>query len=68
MAPFNKYFYFNSRRDRQKISYERGDYESVDEKILSCYVPKNDDKKNAGGKALFFYFINLYNANHFYWR
>ena len=30
----------------EKISYERGAYESVDEKIpLLDYVPKNDEKK-----------------------
>ena len=28
-------FYFNLRMDHQKISYERRDYESVDEKSLS---------------------------------
>ena len=30
-----KIFDFNLRRDHQKNSYERRDYESVDEKILS---------------------------------
>ena len=30
-----KIFYFNLRSGRQKISYERRDYESVDEKSLS---------------------------------
>ena len=34
------------------ISYERLDYESVDEKSLFCYVPKNDEKNNSGGKVL----------------
>ena len=40
----------------EKISYERRDYESVDEKSLSIldYVPKNDEKKNSGGKGLNF--------------
>ena len=38
----------------KKISYERRDYESVDEKSLAIlgYVPKNDKKKNSGGKGL----------------
>ena len=36
MASFSKTFDFNLRRDHQKkISYERRDYESVDEKSLS---------------------------------
>ena len=35
MASFSKTFDFNFRRDLQKISYERRDYESVDEKSLS---------------------------------
>ena len=38
----------------KKISYDRRDYESVarrKEPIL-LYVPKNDDKKNAGSKGL----------------
>ena len=41
------------RRDHQKISYERRDYESVDEKkpILG-YVLKNYEKKNSGTKGL----------------
>ena len=29
---FSQNFDFNLRRNHQKISYERGDYESVDEK------------------------------------
>ena len=37
--------------DRQKKSYERCDYESVDEPILG-YIPNNDEKKNSGGKGL----------------
>ena len=35
MASFSKTFDFNFRRDYQKKSYERRDYESVDEKSLS---------------------------------
>ena len=35
MAPFSRHFDFNLRRDHQKISFERRDYESVDEKSLS---------------------------------
>ena len=39
-------FYFYFRRDHQKISYERRDYESVDEKkLILVYVPKNYEKK-----------------------
>ena len=43
MAPFSKNVDYNLRRDHPKISYERRDYESVDEKSL--YVPKNDEKR-----------------------
>ena len=32
---FDLNFNFKIRRDHQKISYERSDYESVDEKTLS---------------------------------
>ena len=39
-------FDFNLRRDHQKISYERPDYEFVDEKS-----PKNYEKKS-GSKGL----------------
>ena len=35
MVALNKNFDFNLRRDYQKVSYERRDYESVDEKSLS---------------------------------
>ena len=35
MEPFSKNFDFNLRRDLQKYSYERRDYESGDEKNLS---------------------------------
>ena len=31
---YSKNFYFKIRRDHQKISYERRDYKSVDEKSL----------------------------------
>ena len=50
MASFSKTFDFNFRRDHQKISYERRDYESVEEKSLLGYAPKNDEKENSGGK------------------
>ena len=46
-----KIFDFNLRRDHQKISYERRDYESVDEKSIFGYVPKNCEE-NSGGKGL----------------
>ena len=37
----------------KKISYERRDYESVDEKSLILgYIPKNDVKYNSGSKGL----------------
>ena len=37
----------------KKISYERRDYESVDEKkLILGYVPKNYEKKNSGSKGL----------------
>ena len=35
MEPLSKKFEFNLKRDYQNISYERRDYESVDEKSLS---------------------------------
>ena len=38
-------FDFKIRWDHQKNSYERCDYESVDENSLLGYVPKNDEKK-----------------------
>ena len=49
MASFSETFDFNLRRDHQKNSYERLDYESVDEKSLFrlCH-----EKKNSGGKGL----------------
>ena len=59
MASFSKNFDFNLRRDNQKISYERCDYESVDEKSLSYAVSKNDGKKNSGGATLDFLFFYL---------
>ena len=52
MPSFSKTFDFNLRRDHQKFSYERRDYESVDEEPILGYVPKNDEKKNSGGKGL----------------
>ena len=37
----------------KKISYERRDYDSVDEKkSILGYVPKNDENKNSGIKGL----------------
>ena len=36
----------------KKISYERRDYESVDEKSLSKAVSKNYEKENSGTKGL----------------
>ena len=46
MASLSKSFYFNFRREHQKISYERRDYESVDEKkTILGYVSKNDEKR-----------------------
>ena len=47
---FSRNFDFNSRKDHQNESYERRDYESVDDK---SFVPKNDDKKNSGSKELY---------------
>ena len=42
-----KNFDCNLRRDHRKISYERCDYESIDEKkTILGYVPKNDEKKS----------------------
>ena len=35
MGMFSKNFFSNLRRESKKISYERRDYESVDEKNLS---------------------------------
>ena len=56
MISIRKNFDFNLRRDHQKKnSYERRDYESVDEKSLSYigYVPKNHEQKNnSGSKGL----------------
>ena len=45
MASFNKTFYFNFRRDHQKNFYERGDYESVDEKSLSYAMSRETTKE-----------------------
>ena len=52
MASFSKTFYFNFRRDHQKISNERRDYESVDEKSLSWLCPEKRQKKKSGSKGL----------------
>ena len=52
MEPPNKNFHFNLRRDHQKISYERRDYDSVDEKRLSQATSrKNDEKRIQEGKG-----------------
>ena len=50
---FCKNFDFNLRRDHQKDSNERRNYESVDKKepILG-YIPKNDEKRNLVLKGL----------------
>ena len=46
MGPFSKNFDFNLRRDIKLISYERRDYESVDENSTSLgYVQKKKTKK-----------------------
>ena len=38
------------RRDHQKISNERRDYESIDEKTLSWAMSKKTMNKNSGSK------------------
>ena len=43
---------FNLRRDHQKISYERRDYESVDKKRLSWAMSRKTTKKKSGSKGL----------------
>ena len=49
---FSQKFYFNLRRDHQKNSYDRRDYESVDEKSLSwARCPEKRQKKNQMVKA-----------------
>ena len=40
-----KIFDFNSRRDHQKNSFERRDYESVDEKSLSYAMSRKTTKE-----------------------
>ena len=52
MGPFRENFDFILRRDRQKISYERLDYESVDERSLSKAMSRTNDKKKIKGKGL----------------
>ena len=48
MSSFSKIFYFNLRRDHQKISYERRAYESVGEKSLSLAMSRTTTKKEFG--------------------
>ena len=50
MGPFSKSFYFNLRRDNQKIFYERRNYESVDEKSLSQAMSRKTTKEEFGRK------------------
>ena len=45
MASFSKTFHFNLWRDHQKISSERRDYESVDEKSLYKAMSQKTKKK-----------------------
>ena len=45
MASVSKSFDFNLRRIIKKISYERRDYESVDEKSLSSAMSRKSTKK-----------------------
>ena len=45
MAPFRNNVDFNLRRDHQKISCERRDYELVDEKSLSQTMSQKHQKK-----------------------
>ena len=52
MAPFSIHFDFNLRRDHQKISFERRDYESVDEKSLSYAMSRKTMKKKYFQKAI----------------
>ena len=52
MGPFSKNFDFNLRRDHKK-SYDRRDYESVDEKKAYLRLcPEKNDHKNSGGNGL----------------
>ena len=45
-------FDFKIKRDYQKISYERREYESVDEKSLSYTMCSKKTKKKSGSKVL----------------
>ena len=45
MASLSKNFDFNLRRDHQKISYDRRDYESVDEKSQSLAMSRKTTKE-----------------------
>ena len=45
MASLSKNFDFNLRRDHQKLSHERSDYEPVDEKSLSYAMFRKTMKK-----------------------
>ena len=45
MVPFSKNFNFNFDKEHQKNSYERRDYESVDEKSLSYAMSRKTMKK-----------------------
>ena len=42
------------------MSYERRDYQSVEEKSILSYVTKNDGKKNPGQNGLKVCFIVLF--------
>ena len=48
MASLSKNFDFNLRRDHQKISYERRDYESVDERAYLRLCPEKLRKREFG--------------------
>ena len=50
---------FDLRRDHQKISYERRDYESVDEKSLSWAICSEKLQKNNSGSKGLHKFIKL---------
>ena len=52
MVPFSIFSDFNSRRGHQKNSYDRRDYESVDEKVYLRLCPEKRWKKNSGWKGL----------------
>ena len=44
---------FKIRRDHQKFSYERHDYESVDERVYLRLCPEKQRKKNSGSEGLY---------------